>query len=412
MSATEPAAKDMKPVVMVDSSKERKPAVMAEGLGALRGKVLDTDSHAYLEPEVFDEVVGEEFGGFVYEYLRGFVGSEQDKEMRARSGAQLWNVKGISAFGAVAFGGIEDRVKMLDMTGFRAQFVYPNDGYSHVRIDSDAARAACSRYNDYILDWSRPSGGRVRPLLLINMHQRDWALAELERVLKKGGQGVLLPCSAAPAGVSPANSLWDPFWARLQEAKIPATLHIGSGGQPRGAAEDPVIPPREFADAESMRGFMANRVGGEEAIGPYFVMTVPLAAQLWVSCMVMGKVFERFPGVMLSLTEFGCGWVGPMCEGLDHHAELMTRVGYPYKMMPSEYVRQNVRVSPFFTENVALQIERHGLKEVYTFMSDFPHLEGGRDPIGKAVQWADQVAPDYRQQYLVDNATRLFPNLN
>ena len=392
----------------------KKPSMLADGLGEFKGKVLDTDSHAYLSPKLMVELIGHEVGlGFPYDFLSRYYDSKEYKEHRVMNREDLWNVKGIAALGAdtISESDCSDRLEMLERTGFRVQFIFPNTAGTEMRSDSDAARAACRRYNDHMLWWARPSHGRLRPAMQINMHRLDWALEELERVLKAGAKMVVLPCNAPPAGVSPAHSLWDPFWAMLEEAGVPATIHIGSNGIPRGADNDPAIPPRGFAKAESMQGFFAERVGGEEAIGPYFVMTSHLSAQLFLSSLVMGKVFERFPKLMVGAYEYGAFWLGPMAEMLDHHADMMAKVGYPYQMQPSEYIRRNVRVGPFFGENLPLMVERYGLEEVYTFMSDFPHLEGGRDPFGRAFQWTDKMAPGYRQKYFIDNAAPLFPDL-
>ena len=49
-------------------------------------------------------------------------------------------------------------------------------------------------------------------------------------------------------------------------------------------------------------------------------------------------------------------------------------------MRPSEYVRRQIRVTPYPTEDVGWIIEQAG-PEVCLFSSDYPHVEGGRRPI-------------------------------
>ena len=46
-----------------------------------------------------------------------------------------------------------------------------------------------------------------------------------------------------------------------------------------------------------------------------------------------------------------------------------------------------MRVAPFFHENLPKMIERFGMEELYVFSTDYPHLEGSRDPIGKFNKW-------------------------
>src|SRR5262249_40000456 len=49
-------------------------------------------------------------------------------------------------------------------------------------------------------------------------------------------------------------------------------------------------------------------------------------------------------------------------------------------LRPSEYVRRQIRVTPYPTEPVGWIIEQSG-PEVCLFSSDWPHVEGGRNPI-------------------------------
>jgi hypothetical protein len=52
---------------------------------------------------------------------------------------------------------------------------------------------------------------------------------------------------------------------------------------------------------------------------------------------------------------------------MDLWASFMNKVGVKYDMKPSEYVRRNVRVTPFWHEDLPLMINRYGWKEIYCF---------------------------------------------
>ena len=56
-------------------------------------------------------------------------------------------------------------------------------------------------------------------------------------------------------------------------------------------------------------------------------------------------------------------------------------------------------------------IERSGMEEAYIFSTDYPHLEGSRDPIGKFAKWLDKLPPDYAKKFFIDNAKLMFPDL-
>jgi len=123
----------------------------------------------------------------------------------------------------------------------------------------------------------------------------------------------------------------------------------------------------------------------------------------------MGGVFERFPALRFGAIEFGASWLGPLCERLDRHAALLQKVGVKYPMTPSEYVRRNVRVTPQWTEPVDVFIDRYGLRESYVFNTDYPHVEGGRDPVQAFYKMTERVGPSYTREFFVENGRPLFP---
>jgi len=96
---------------------------------------------------------------------------------------------------------------------------------------------------------------------------------------------------------------------------------------------------------------------------------------------------------------------------MDAHADLMAKVGFTYSMKPSEFVRRNVRVTPYWSEDLIKMVDRYGGSEIYVFNSDFPHIEGSRDPIAKFRKWTDRMNPAYEPKFYVENAGLLFPGL-
>jgi predicted TIM-barrel fold metal-dependent hydrolase len=123
----------------------------------------------------------------------------------------------------------------------------------------------------------------------------------------------------------------------------------------------------------------------------------------------MGGVFERFPLLRFGAIEFGASWLGPLCERLDRHAALLDKVGVRYPMLPSEYIRRNVRVTPQWAEPVDVFIERYGVAESYVFSTDYPHVEGGQHPIETFGQMTARVGTNYTRDFFVENGLLLFP---
>jgi predicted TIM-barrel fold metal-dependent hydrolase len=375
------------------------------------GQILDVDGHMYMEPQVLREMLDglEHGGGFVLDFLERFTGSEQDRKFRAKNRDNVLAIKGISALGS--YDPIE-RVEAFDRVGIRAQITFVNTVKLESRQNTDIARTVCRRINDYGLDWQKKTGNRARFAPQINMGKVDWAIEELERVIRKGALVVDLPCAQPPAGVSPAHEVWDPFWARIQEADIAAVIHLGDAGLPYSKAPlDPMLPLQGWGDAAALRLKPAERSGGEEAVSPYYMLVAHMGAEVYLQVMVMGGVFERFPRLRFGILEFSTGWIGPAVERMDTWAEFLAKAGKKYDLKPSEFVKRNVRAGPFPTEDFPLIVERYGLKEIFCFSTDYGHLEGSRDPIGKFREMCNKIEPGYDRAFFVDNPSWLFPQL-
>lgn len=373
------------------------------------GQMLDCDGHLYMEPDALLDLVGQVGAGFIYNFLKSYAGSPEDLKNRARNREEVFAIKGISALGACD---PEGRLEAMERMGIRAQLLFPNTSSAEQRIDSDAARAACRAYNDHALRWTKRTGGRARAVCELNLNDIRWATDELARVIKGGAKGVTLPAASPPGGVSPANEMWDPFWRMLEEADVPAFLHLGTGGIMSTIPSDPMLPPRAWADAKNLRAAtFVNRPGGEEAIGPFYFLTAHLSVEVWLQGMIMGKVFERFPRLRFGVIECGGSWAGPMCERMDYFAELMAKVGVRYELKPSEFFRRNVRVTPFWHEDLKRMVDRYGMDEIYCYNTDYPHLEGSKDPIGKFRKWTDRMSDAFTHDFFCENGKLLFPGL-
>src|SRR6516165_375521 len=214
------------------------------------GEILDCDGHLYMDPDVMAEIVGDAGASWIIDSLREYVGTAADLAAREQSRTDTWSVKGISALGSCD---PADRVVALDTMGIHRQLLFPNTVLRELRTHTGAALESCRRYNDFVVDWTRRADDRARAVCQINMTDHDWALGELRRVVELGARGVLLPCAEPPADTSPASPRWDDFWRLLEESDTPAFIHIGAGGLASAEDDDPMLPPRRWADTPTLR---------------------------------------------------------------------------------------------------------------------------------------------------------------
>jgi hypothetical protein len=76
---------------------------------------------------------------------------------------------------------------------------------------------------------------------------------------------------------------------------------------------------------------------------------------------------------------------------------------------PSSYIKRNVRVSCFDFEPVNTYIQRYGIEDVYCFASDYPHLEGGKDPVGSFYGSLAPLGEPVLEKFFLRNAEWILP---
>ncbi len=113
-----------------------------------------------------------------------------------------------------------------------------------------------------------------------------------------------------------------------------------------------------------------------------------------LNALVIDGVLQRHPNLRIGVIELGASWVPGWMRMLDsaHEAfrkneERLQRM----EMKPSEYVQRQVRATPYPHEDTGWTIANAGA-DVCMFSSDFPHVEGGRNPIGRFERSMDAAA--------------------
>ena len=66
-----------------------------------------------------------------------------------------------------------------------------------------------------------------------------------------------------------------------------------------------------------------------------------------------------------------------------------------------EYLRRHVKFTPFPTEPVGWLIEQAGA-ELFCFSSDYPHPEGGRDPLGRFEASLEGVDESAKARFVIN----------
>ena len=72
------------------------------------------------------------------------------------------------------------------------------------------------------------------------------------------------------------------------------------------------------------------------------------------------------------------------------------------KLLPSEYVLRQIKVTPFAGEDIGW-ILTSGAEDLLMFASDSPHHEGTDDPIGRFEKTMDGLSEEIRNKFYSDN---------
>jgi predicted TIM-barrel fold metal-dependent hydrolase len=272
-------------------------------------------------------------------------------------------------------------------------------------IGGDRREYACklmTTYNEWCIRKSKMTD-RLRPVALLQAETPEDLLDKAKYLVANGIRVIQLRSASPPGNRSPAHPDLDPFWRYLADAKIPVVLHLGG--------ETGFLKSYEWRNAPFFDGY---RQGEEVRLDPWTTSTFHLACQNFTATMVLGGVFERHPHLAFGCVEVGASWLGPLSQHLDIWYANRMAFGYgidtvylPIK--PSEYMQRNVRVSAFPFEPVDVYIEQFGLDNCYCYSSDWPHPEGGRNPMGDMANRLERLGPEIMEKYFVRNGELLMP---
>jgi uncharacterized protein len=371
------------------------------------GRIIhDADSHvmetpdwlfAYADPDVRARMEpirltgckpGEE--SFIDELRRRL----QDPADRADAEAMLMTRKNWGAMGSFLR---DDRPRALDLLGFRSQLVFNtflNDDFVRMEhgADLDLVYGMARAHNRAIVDFCSVD----RRLLGVGyVPTADFARARAmaEEAIAAGAKAILVP-SACPKTHSPSHVGLFPLWEVVQEAGLPIVFHVGGGGS--------LLSPMYF---ENGLPPVADFHGGAENFRSIDFMAIPVPPMQTLATMIFDGVLDRFPRLKIGVIEQGAVWLPSWMRQLDTALEAFAKSEERLRKLalrPSEYVRRQIRVTPYPVDPVGWIIEQVG-EEVCLFSTDYPHVEGGRHPIRRFEDSMASTPERAKQRFYCDN---------
>jgi predicted TIM-barrel fold metal-dependent hydrolase len=206
-----------------------------------------------------------------------------------------------------------------------------------------------------------------------------------------GAKGLVI-ASRHPPGFSPSHVELDPLWALAEEAGLPILFHVGGEEKMhRDYLENGLPQVKDFH-------------GGDENFTSLTFMTIPLSVWQTLSALVIDGVFDRFPRLKFGAIELGASWLPSLMHFMDSGAAAFGKEERLQKLSarPSEILRRQLRVTPYPHEDTRWIIENSG-EEMCLFSSDFPHIEGGRNPLKRFGDALQGVSPQVQRRFYRDN---------
>jgi len=288
------------------------------------------------------------------------------------------------------------RLATMDEHGLQKVWLFPTLGMIYeepLKHDPEAVTLMFTAFNRWLEeDWGFSYQDRIFAGPYISLCDVDWAVKELEWALDNDARTVVLrpaPVYTADGVLAPADPVFDPFWARVNESGITVVVHAGDTGYSlQGYA------PEKGFSASFSGGFRPNlgalHIGIERAIYDF------------LGSIMVDKIFERFPNIRLASIENGSGFLGDLFKKMRGASSKMP--GY-FGTDPVELFRQNVWINPFWEDDVRETADHMGADRV-VFGSDWPHIEGMEHPLDYLAELKVFSEAD-RKKIILDNVTEL-----
>ena len=288
------------------------------------------------------------------------------------------------------------RLAWMKDHGVEAAFMFPTLAVClehFMKDDPEQLYANVHAFNLWIdEEWGFDRGQIYAPPLL-SLRDLEAAVAELDFVLARGARAIAL--RPGPAyGRSPADPYFDPFWARVNEARVPVLFHISESGY----NEMMSVHWGEEANPSSHRqsAFQWTNFYGDRPIMDT------------ISALIFHNLFGRYPEVRVVSVENGSHWVSYLMKAMDKMGGMGRNgpwIGGRIREKPSLILRRHVFVMPHHEEDIVELVRAIGPSQVL-FGSDFPHPEGIAEP-GDFAATMTPFPPDQVRMIMRENALGL-----
>lgn len=259
------------------------------------------------------------------------------------------------------------RLRVMDELGLDGAFFFPTLAVGMEEALADdlpALQAAFRAFNRWLDDdWGFAYQNRIFAAPYITLADPANAVAELRWALDRGARVIVMRAGPVHTEVglrSPADRMFDEFWALANESRVICAYHGG---------DDPYKTLISWwSEKAEVEAFRMSPLRG--------LLSASAIADTFAALLAQG-VLKRNPNLRFAAIETGSDWVTPLFKSLKkswgQHPDL-------WPEDPRETFRRHVWVSPFHENDLAELKQQIGADRML-LGSDWPHTEGLADPL-------------------------------
>ncbi|MCR9278007.1 MAG: amidohydrolase [Pseudomonadaceae bacterium] len=295
---------------------------------------------------------------------------QRDESFRAGAADNIMLRKNYEAQGAFL---PQDRPAAVDALGVASQLVFTTFCLGNFGFDQGDDMALCygaaAAHNRMMTDFCA-----VDPRLLatayVPLEDFDLAKQTARKAIELGAKALMVP-SWCPQHHSPSHTDLFPVWAMAQEAGVPILFHVGGEEKLNLTYKNNGLPP------------VADFHGGDANFTSITYLPISTSVQQTLATLIIDGVFDAFPSLKWGAIELGASWLPGWLRNLDSAAHAFRKNEQRLQNLsdkPSHIARRQLRVTPYPHEDAGW-IVRNSFEEMCLFSTDYPHVEGGRNPL-------------------------------
>ena len=376
---------------------------------AHREQIYDADTHMMERPDW----IAEFSDSAIKPHLQPFVGGKEEilkqvdaaiKSFKERASNQDISNKANKNFmsmehkGWNGLGAFDSKERKLanDLLGFEAYILFPTSSFNQVIAakEQKILMGGIQALNRGLATFCKEDK-RMFPTAYIPLGLGpDIAKKFVDEAINMDFSVILIDTVAPRGQISFTHPDYNTFWATVQDADLSVTLHVGADG-----GYSPV--PKSFYENKKK---VPTHVEGDAPNDALAYMAIQYNAELFLSAMIFDGVLERFPNLRIGVVELGASWIISWMKHLDQSYKAFRKFQdlSQLKLLPSEYVLRQIKVTPFAGEDIGWILNSGG-ENLLMFASDYPHHEGTDDPIGRFERTMEEVDENQRSKFYTNN---------